>query len=172
MLAGTGKFNVVRYKFAQTIYTMHDLVLDVLRQMGIDVPKKDGRLLQLLGSDWGRTVYGPDIWVKCALAAYDMTAKNYSATTVFLIDDCRFVNEAEAFRPLNGFLVRLDASQAVRKARCSAWRETEGHDSEISLDHYQGFNQRIDTDRPGIDAPQVAAEIMREFLSHVGKLHV
>jgi len=52
--------------FASTIYEMHDQCLRVLKERGIrrDI-KKDGRLLQLLGTEWGRETIDDNVWVDC-----------------------------------------------------------------------------------------------------------
>ena len=54
------------------------------------------------------------------------------------IDDCRFENEFHAFP--DALRVRLTCDKAVRKERCSEWRENDKHLSETSLDGFSKEN--------------------------------
>lgn len=155
---------VIRYKFAQVLYEMHDQVLQVMKAYGIQVPVKDGRLLQLLGTEWGRETYGRDIWVNCALGKYEAamaqapTTGQFKQDYVFLIDDLRFKNELAAFD--FGYRVRLECAKDIRKARCPAWRDTDDHSSETDLDDSLGlFNEVLDTELLSVDA--VAGQIVQ-----------
>lgn len=152
---------VARYKFAQPLYDMHDKVLEVMKGYNIEVPVKDGRLLQLLGTEWGRETYGKQVWVNCALGRFENLAFDkmwQNSDVVFLIDDLRFKNELEAFD--FGYRVRLECDREVRKQRCPAWRETDTHSSETDLDDSLGrFNEVLDTGLHPVDA--VASLIVR-----------
>lgn len=129
-------------KFARTLYEMHDAVLAVARRYGIPVQKKEGRLLQVIGTDWGREIHGEDVWTNCAVARYQQIRKDVGAgvfggdnrRAVFLIDDLRFRNEMQAFHNLGALTFRLEAAREVRKARADAWREDDTHQSEVDLD--------------------------------------
>lgn len=57
--------------------------------------------MQTLGTQWGRDLLGPDLWVNAALANLA------SAPTVTIIDDCRFANEAAAVRARGGVVIEL-----------------------------------------------------------------
>lgn len=59
-------------------------------------------LAQTLGTEWGRKLVHPDVWVVCAMASMP------SARTVF--SDVRFPNEAEAIRRAGGKIVYLEAT--------------------------------------------------------------
>jgi tRNA A37 threonylcarbamoyladenosine biosynthesis protein TsaE len=154
--------------FAQTIYDIHDFALEVLRQRGVDRPGlvKDGKLLQMLGTEWGRNI-DENIWVKTLLGEIEMKRTNrtttYSPKPVFIISDCRFRNE---FDGVPGALtVRLEASTEVRKERCSAWRDNDTHPSEIDLDGYarEGkFHLYLDTE---LDSPIFSAKKVADVFS-------
>jgi len=135
--------HVFTYKFASVLYEMHNAVLGVANHYRIPVPEKDGRLLQLLGTDWGRQVYGEDVWVNCAGTRFLQTRKDVGAgvfggtdksLAVFLIDDLRFRNEMRAFVELGALTFRLEATRDARKSRTVSWRETDTHQSEVDLD--------------------------------------
>jgi energy-coupling factor transporter ATP-binding protein EcfA2 len=125
----------VGMKFADPLYKMQNRVLDVLDEYGFETPNKDGVLLQLLGTEWGRKVYGDDIWAKICRRRVDFEIAHFilrQEKLLIVIDDCRFPNELEIFP--DAFKIRLHADRDVRKERCDAWRENENHLSETALD--------------------------------------
>lgn len=61
------------------------------------------RLLQLLGTEATKPVFGPDIWIKRFGISYDMVRE----TDDVVIPDCRFNLEAEAIRAMGGVVVHL-----------------------------------------------------------------
>ena len=133
-------------KFAEPLYFMHDGLLPYIKKMGLrpDDMKKDGELLQMLG-EYGRRIH-KDVWAQI-LHRRIAQERAASPDTWFIIDDCRFENEFDAFP--DAIKIRLTASEATRKARCSYWREDTSHPSEIGLDAYAGmakFNIAINTD--------------------------
>lgn len=135
-------------KFADTLYKMHDAVLHVLQEAGIkrDV-SKDGPLLQLLGTEWGRKTLGDDVW--CKIAANKVTellasnkesfSASYNKKKVVILDDARFENEFDVFP--DALKIRLECDRDKRKGRCDSWRENEFHPSETGLDAYAADNK-------------------------------
>lgn len=75
-------------------------------------------LLQRLGTEAGRGVLGPNIWIDSALNNLDPEGK-------YVVTDCRFPNEAEAIRHRHGQIFRVNRA-GVGPAN--------DHPSEISLD--------------------------------------
>ena len=129
----------VRFKFADTLYQMHDAVRGILKRNGLDkTDKVDGYLLQLLGTEWGRKHLGPDIWV----AATRVAVMDYWITNpdgIVVIDDCRFENEYKIFigeKDVWVMQVRLVAPVELRKKRAEKWRDNESHESETGLDGF------------------------------------
>ena len=58
------KYLVIEVKFAGVLYEMHDAVLKILSKYNIERNiVKDGTLLQLLGTEWGRNTIDQNIWV-------------------------------------------------------------------------------------------------------------
>lgn len=140
-------FRVVTYKFAEPLYKMQDAVLGILSELDIPVPQKDGHLLQLLGTEWGRQHYGQDIWVKCAQQKFKQIFGLADRPTIFLIDDLRFKNEFEAFGD-KVITIRLEADRDVRRGRAESWRDNENHPSEVDLDDWvPEFDAVFHTDR-------------------------
>jgi len=61
--------------------------------------------MQSLGTEWGRHLLHPDLWVS-AWSAGAAAALAAGAPGV-VVEDCRFPNEAEAVRALGGRIVRI-----------------------------------------------------------------
>lgn len=125
------------HKFAQPLYEMHDKVLEVARDYGLPTPEKDGKLLQLLGVDWGREVYGPDVWANVLVDELVAWGSFPNADDV-VVDDMRFPNEMAALRKAFGnhlITVRLECPEPERRVRAEGWRDSTGHASEIALDN-------------------------------------
>jgi hypothetical protein len=130
-------------KFAEPLYEMHDLCRAVLRRYGCDpFPGVDGRLLQLLGTEWGRNSRGQDLWVNL----FRKRAESLPESHIIISDDARFPNELEGFDPAWRVVrIRLVAPEDVRKARAAKWRDDTEHESETALDGYRNFDLVCDT---------------------------
>lgn len=109
MLKTMGYFKLI--KFAGPLYEMQT---EIYRIAGLPMPEpKDRKLLQWLGTDWGRSISATlwvDIWSKAALRA-----NSYGVNVVS--DDCRFDNEAETVKAMSGKVVRILAEPSVRADR-------------------------------------------------------
>lgn len=161
----------VRYRFAQPLYEMHEVVYLIAKNYGIEPPAvKDGDLLQVLGTEWGRRK-DPNIWVNCAKNKIQEMAGNWirlGLLHVVLLDDLRFENEFDAFP--DAFRVRLECDREIRKQRASYWREREDHPSEIGLDEYAKagkFTLTVDTGKLTLE--QATAQIAEELTRRVEK---
>lgn len=87
-------------------------------------------LMQTLGTDWGRQLVAPDLWVK-AWAAQAVTAPRVVA------DDLRFPNEARALQAVGGQVWKVWRPGA--ELDCP-------HASEGQLDSWDGFDRLIVND--------------------------
>ena len=132
--------------FASIIYEMHDAVRAIGEKYGIEKNgPKDGLLLQILGTEWGRKTLGQDVWVKAVDKKIQSIAAEYISkdqlfngpekNMVFIVSDCRMKNEFDAF-PM-ALRVRLACNEETRQSRCPAWRANTYHPSEIDLDDYE-----------------------------------
>lgn len=68
------------------------------------------KLMQTLGTEWGRETIGEDIWVNSMLKRlqrYDVIKEHGYKGAVIVIDDLRFDNEAVALRELGATIVRI-----------------------------------------------------------------
>lgn len=69
------------------------------------------RLMQTLGTEWGRQLVDPNIWVKLAMRRAQWALGQQFAGVVF--DDCRFDNEAMAIREAGGIVVKIRGREAA-----------------------------------------------------------
>lgn len=155
------------FKFADPLYEMHDLILGVLKKYGIKTPHKDGPLLQMLGTDWARKNYGPDIWASLGRARVEIELERSSLDhpTLFVVDDCRFMNELEYFD--DAFKVRLECNRDERKARADAWRDNENHPSETQFDGKdltKLFHRVFFTDKGHCTPEMIVKSLEEEYL--------
>lgn len=159
-----GPVGAVKTRFAQALYEMHDCCRAILAKYNIDryeFGKKDGNLLQLLGTEWGRKTIRETVWVETVLNQIRNAPKNI----VHIIEDCRFRNEFDAFHNVpNVIKIRLNCSEEIRKGRAEMWRENSSHPSEIDLDEYaelMKFDMSFNTAHESID------DIVEKIMNHV-----
>ena len=106
---GEGVENI---KFAQPLY---DIQAYIYQRIGKDVPQpKDRKLLQWLGTDWGRAI-DLNLWVKVWSDEVAM-----SLASVVTCDDCRFDNEAATVKEMGGIIIRIVSPEERRKAQGAA----------------------------------------------------
>jgi hypothetical protein len=165
----------IAINFADALYEMHFAVQAIAQRYGIEPKKpKDGPLLQVLGTQWGRHTIDENIWViilkgkiKEQYAREGLYAHDVDKALI-VIGDCRFENEFEAFP--EALRVRLICNEDARKLRCSMWRENTAHESEVSLDRYDTlgkFDLYVDTG--AIDLNGVVDLIDAQLKKNVGK---
>lgn len=90
---------------------------------GWEVTKQDPevrRLLQVMGTEVGRKMFGNDVWINKALSGLSQEDR-------VVISDVRFPNEAEAIKKLGGMVWRINRSNASA---------VNGHPSEHAMDTY------------------------------------
>ena len=103
------------------------------------------KLLQLIGTEAGREIIHPNIWVNALFADYEKVMRtnanrqpelfNYPN---WIITDVRFPNEAQAIKDRGGILISIERPQLIE-------RDFE-HLSETALDDYDGFDYVINND--------------------------
>ena len=104
-------------------------------------------LLQLLGTECGREIIHPDIWVNATFAEYKpqhfRTVKHQGLfvdhlTTMpnWIISDVRFPNEADAVKSKGGIMIRINRPG----------NDTGKHLSETALDYYEEWEYVIDNE--------------------------
>lgn len=85
-----------------------------------------------LGTEWGRNLIHPDLWVKCIDT--QMRDLIYQEHTKFVIDDIRFLNEAKWLKALNELKIGyLFDARLIRVLRKDGDNEST-HQSEVEQD--------------------------------------
>lgn len=88
------------------------------------------KLMQTLGTNWGRDLINKDLWLNCLrerVNAYNDLVEHGYKGAVVVIPDCRFDNEAELIRELGGKVVQIVRDEAPEKVG------EEGHASEAGV---------------------------------------
>lgn len=147
---------VENIKFAQPLY---DIQSYIYQRIDRQVPEpKDRKLLQWLGTDWGRSIT-ENLWV-------DIWQEEVEASLASIItcDDLRFPNEAERVRALGGVIVRVIAPEETRKARAAALGMTiSSHASEVPLP-----NELVDFELFNEGSPADLALLVKQLLKEIG----
>lgn len=94
------------------------------------------KLLQLLGTEAGRQIIHPNIWVNALFSAYKPEDN-------WIVTDVRFPNEADIVKDKGGIMIRINRSQFLIDGRVILKDE---HASETGLDDYDKFDYVIDND--------------------------
>jgi predicted kinase len=117
------------YKGLSAMFGIHeaDLVDRGKKEQTIDwIGQSPRRLLQTLGTEWGRQVVGDGIWAKiCLRRAAVSLAAGYK---VVAVPDVRFDNEAAAIRDAGGKVIRV-----MRPSGCVGGSAM-SHSSEAGID--------------------------------------
>jgi len=110
------------------------------------------KLLQLIGTECGRQIIHPNIWVNALMSQYKLERMHpigdlHPRADKFpnwIITDVRFLNEVKAIKDRKGVIIRVN-----RPPKTSlSWSGLEDkHESEISLDNYKDFDFVITNDR-------------------------
>lgn len=145
MLCEKMPHRVVPMKMAGPLYRIQEALRKViLEELGIDIGRKHGPLLQLLGEGF-RQIFGEDVWLNAAkrrILVEEMgsvpnpqaliSGKPAVSDKIYVFDDIRYPNELNAFH--TAIKVSLRAPEHIRKPRTDSWRENVGHAGEIALD--------------------------------------
>jgi len=107
------EYGFVRVRFA-------DVLKRMLKKLGLTDEQVDGNekekscdlldgktprfAMQTLGTDWGRSMIDPNIWVRAAMLTI---SKISDKDLKVVIDDCRFLNEAVAIKEAGGSVIRV-----------------------------------------------------------------
>ncbi len=125
--------NSVIVKFAQPLYDMQEFIYRRIQEV-YQRPKdftKDRKLLQWLGTEWGRDSISQDLWADIWRTSVQ-TAINNDSKAVVVCDDVRFDNEAVILRDLGGFLIKIESDKA--DGRINTNTGIIGHTSEQGVD--------------------------------------
>ncbi len=93
-----------------------------------DTGKTVRRIYQSLGTEWGRKLIHPDLWVRAW--THTVLSEMVKGTTKIVADDCRYLNEANAVERMGGTIYEV-FRQVVTEQKVMQ------HSSESQLDEYE-----------------------------------
>tara|TARA_R100000005_G_C4998985_1_gene205631 strand:+ start:2187 stop:2759 length:573 start_codon:yes stop_codon:yes gene_type:complete len=100
-------------------------------------PPRVRRLLQVLGTEQGREVWGENIWVNTMFAWMTLYHKDWGIDK-FVIPDVRFPNELTAVQMLNGNVYRVVGDRQGELTE-EAWNHVSEQSLTDDMDIYNGF---------------------------------
>lgn len=90
---------------------------------------KDRKLLQFLGTDWGRNTISETLWTD--LWKYKLEGLQYvQPNAIIVADDVRFDNEAEVIKSLGGIVIEVRSDKTSNRINTSL----SSHSSENGVD--------------------------------------
>lgn len=100
-------------KFAQPLYDMQEFIYE---RIGSVIKRdssfiKDRKLLQWLGTDWGRDTISQDLWVSIWKAEVEQV-RTWHKNPIIVCDDVRFDNEAEVLKAMGGHIIKIVSNRA------------------------------------------------------------
>lgn len=90
-------------RFAMDVLYMNEVQLELGKERPVaflDNKITPRKFLQLLGTEWGREMIHPDLWVRACLMRVRLEHNT-------VISDVRFCNEAHAIRAMGGKIVQI-----------------------------------------------------------------
>lgn len=133
------KYGGKNLKFADPLYEME---AEIFRIAQVAIPEdktKRRRLLQFLGTEWGRETIDPNLWAKVMDSRLIAQKYNSDANRIF-ITDCRFPDEVEVLRKHDFKIIKI---QRPNESRIAAGATNTDHPSETSLDNYTDFDVEV-----------------------------
>jgi hypothetical protein len=87
---------------------------DASKEQPIDwLGRSPRELMQSLGTEWGRNMVHPELWLLLAEQNLEFLAQTYDTATGFVISDLRFENEADFVRKRGGIVLHILRSDAA-----------------------------------------------------------
>ncbi len=87
--------------------------------------------MQTIGTEWGRNLLGPDVWVKSMNLRYEKDPNQ-----MWIIGDLRFRNEVAWIKSKGGILIRIQSPNA-------AYQKGDAHQSECDLEGFDEWDYDI-----------------------------
>ena len=96
------------------------------------------KLMQLLGTDCGRNIIHPNIWINALFSDYKKVNGNYPN---WIVTDSRFINDNERLKEYKALRIRIERPSLINNG------ETNNHLSETALDNVTDFDEVIINDQ-------------------------
>lgn len=122
--------HVTLVKFAAPLYDIQEMIYRRISAVYTRPEDfvKDRKLLQWLGTDWGRNTISETLWVDLWKAE---VARAVAYGEHVICDDVRFDNESDIVRSVGGIVVEITSNNAIK--RISTANGLAGHASEAGL---------------------------------------
>lgn len=133
VLAAEASTGVVLCKFAQPLYDMQELIYNRISSV-YQRPEgfvKDRKLLQWIGTEWGRDTISKTLWGDLWQANVDDVLAG-PGNLIAVCDDVRFDNEAERFTNMGGVIIQIRTSR--NHERIDTRSGITNHQSEAGID--------------------------------------
>lgn len=123
-------------KFAAPLYDMQHMLYNRISSV-YKKPEgfiKDRKLLQWLGTDWGRDTISSTLWTdlwKTQVANIEFSERANYKTHLIVSDDVRFDNEAEVIKSLGGIVIEIRSDKVSERIDTSG----SSHKSEAGIDY-------------------------------------
>lgn len=104
-------------KFAGPLYEIQEFIYDRIREV-YQRPStfvKDRKLLQWIGTEWGRGTIRDSLWVDLWKAETKYAQENYPGA-IIVCDDVRFDNEAHTIKSIGGTVVQIVRDDSTKHA--------------------------------------------------------
>lgn len=124
--------DIILIKFAKPLYDIQEYIyskISPVYQKPADFVK-DRKLLQFIGTDWGRGTISESIWLDLWKAEV-RHAREHNPDAIIVCDDVRFDNEAELIRSMDGKVVLITANN--NEDRINSANGFKGHASEAGV---------------------------------------
>lgn len=125
---------IICIKFAAPLYDMQEFIYRRIKTV-YNRPEnfvKDRKLLQWLGTEWGRETINDSIWIDIWKESV-LDANRNNPKAIIVCDDCRFNNEAQIVQSLGGYVVKIDTDN--NKDRITTANGIVNHSSELGIDN-------------------------------------
>lgn len=192
---GTGKNYIAEKLFKAMLPPKNTLVVALADHFKIECCVKDNvdynkvfglkddktrSLLQKRGTEEGRNIYGPNIWINIL----ETWIKRHHETGIerVIVTDLRFPNEVEWLKSLGGYTFRIEAPHRnMNRLKQEAgdnldWlHKIQNHASETALDNYTNFDYIINNDYQNQrEIPNKIRDIVRNIAinNHVAPLTI
>jgi len=96
------------------------------------------KLMQLLGTDCGRNIIHPNIWINALFSDYKKLNGNYPN---WIVTDSRFINDNERLKEYKALRIRIERPSLITNG------EINDHPSETALDNVTDFDEIIINDQ-------------------------
>lgn len=118
-------------KFAQPLYDIQDFAYQRINKSNT---LKDRKLLQFLGTDWGRQI-DENLWVDLwrQEARSHMFKVSNLTSQIVITDDLRFDNEAKQVLDLGGRVINVECDETSRRERSPSTFSGSNHSSESGI---------------------------------------